>query len=86
MDITINELIAALEAAQARPETEDGITTRELRAATGWSEKRITGLLGALKGEGRLGVRQVYRQTLNGRISPVPGYVLLSPKQEDPAD
>lgn len=86
MDITLSELIAALEAAALRPETSDGITSGDLRTATGWSPKRVSSMLHVLKRQGRLGIRNVYRENLNGRMSPVPAYYLLpAADKEDPA-
>ena len=86
MDITLSELVAALEAAALRPETREGITSRDIRAATGWSPKRVSAKLHLLKQAGRLGIRDVYRENLNGRMSPVPAYYLLpATDKEDPA-
>lgn len=86
MDITLSELVAALEAAALRPETVDGITSKDLRKATGWSDKRVTATLHILKQQGRLGKRDVYRETLNGRMSPVPAYYLLPDANNPPGE
>lgn len=85
MDITLSELVAALERAQTVPATADGATMMDLMRATGWHYKRISRLLLMLKQEGRLEVRRVYRENLAGYMMPVPAYLLLpEPGTENP--
>lgn len=83
--LSYNELIQALEAALAAPETADGITTVDLVEATGWSERRVTRALWALKRAGKLGTREVYREALNGRLIRRPAYYLI-PETQTPAE
>lgn len=49
---------------------------RELRAATGWSEVRLTAALRALKCAGRLETVRRYEEILDGRQMPIPAYRL----------
>lgn len=78
----MTELLAALEAA-SQPGSETGVTTMDIKAATGWPERRITQALGRLKEEGRLGVKTVYRINLHGVAHPRPAYYLRREEGEE---
>lgn len=73
--ITTAEILAEIEAATKRTDTKDGYCSiAEMVAQTGLPDARIRKALIAAKGEGRLEVARVSRETLAGAMHPVPVY------------
>lgn len=79
MSMTENELLEAIQEALLKDSGSSGhLTMNEISEATGMSYKRVTAVLHRLKKEGRLEIKQVYRETLSGRMAPSPAYRILS--------
>jgi hypothetical protein len=73
---TEQDLVDAILAAMSGASSEAGVTTQELRDATGRTERVICRALRRLQQEGRLVVVQVWRTNLAGVESRRPGYRL----------
>ena len=79
MDPSESELIQALRDAQNLAGNADGYaTTMELGEALGWPVKRIREELGALKRRGLLQASRGWRERLDGRMTQVPVYRLVT--------
>ena len=73
--ISVEEFYAELRRLEtAQPE---GSTIAEMAAATGWPRCRVINLLRIAKQEGRLVVAEQRRETLAGKMAPVPVYRIL---------
>ncbi len=81
MRVTTDDLLGALREAMARPEAEDGLTTKEIMAATGLGQKPVIAWLHAQRAAGRLEVVTVQRADLGGRTQRVVGYRMKKAKR-----
>lgn len=77
--ISESELIDALRAATGNGESgpADAFTLKEIKAATGWGDRRVLAHLYLLKAQGMLQIVTVNRERLDGRVGGVPGYRFL---------
>jgi hypothetical protein len=71
-----DELVAALEAAAGNARTANGLTTQELCAATGLSQRVVQERLGVLHRAGRLLSQRIMRVAIDGAYRPVSAYRL----------
>jgi hypothetical protein len=80
--LTVNEILDALRDAQVGVAVDESgfFTLAEIRKATGWTLEPTKARLRALKEAGELEVTRVRRESLDGRMMPVPGYRLIKPK------
>ena len=83
VEVTEDELVAAVLAAFMPTEDSAGVTTAELVDATGKSNKWILSQLRQLRKSGRLDVVRRTSETIDGRLTKVPAYIL---KNESKAD
>lgn len=72
-DLTIAEAIAAIRVA-AKPHDDGHATSAEIRAKAKCGDDLLRSRLKLLLAEGRLSVKRVMRETLDGRWAPVPAY------------
>ena len=72
------DLVAALQRAQEQPGADGYMSMRELRRATGNTDRVLLRRLHALQEAGRLEVRTVSRINICGALQRVPGYRLLA--------
>jgi predicted transcriptional regulator len=78
--ITQNEVIEAL-AAAVRAATGDGMTVSEMVEATGWPRSKVLKALKTLRAQGMLRTQEVWRESIDGRTRPVPGYRIVAPER-----
>ena len=76
--ITEDMLVAALQAAATATHSSPGLTVRDIKARTGWGEKRIRDYLRPLVEEGKITVHTVNRMACNGIMKPTYAYVMRS--------
>lgn len=76
VEITEDDLVAAVLAAYEPDDDSIGMTTRELIAKTGRCNKSVLQQLRRLKDAGRLEVAQRRDESIDGRVIRVPVYVL----------
>lgn len=73
--ITHDEWLAALEAAQAqRPQDDEGMTTQEIGEVFGCSEKKVRELLRKIQQAGRLAVGRRFIMRIDGKSTPISVY------------
>jgi hypothetical protein len=80
-DITADDLVAALEEAQAADSPNGLLTTAELAERLGRNDKWVRLELAKLKRAGRLECVRVYRESIAGYAVTVPGYRLVNGKE-----
>lgn len=74
IELTEQDLIEAILAAQSAEGPSGASTTAELAERTGMSLERVRARLHKLAGEGRLEVCHVLRRALDGKMQPLPAY------------
>ncbi len=74
--MTQDELLEALRAAMERPETADGLTTRDIMRTLDLSEKKVLSLLHDLNSHGLIESVRVERRNLAGVLHSRPAYRL----------
>jgi len=79
MDISENELLAALEAAETVERPEGALTVAELVERMGWSEGRVRGKIKRELKAGVVGLARVQMVTMSGVTTTVPAYYLVKP-------
>ncbi len=81
MDISSNEILDALRAANVSENAEGAYTAGEIADAINSCRARTCRLLNKLKGQGQIEVVRVNRVALDGRPSSVPAYRFIAPKK-----
>lgn len=78
--MTQDELLEALREAMERPETADGLTTRDITKILGISEKKVLKLLGELNEQDLIEPVRVQRRNIAGVLHARPAYRLKQPR------